>query len=95
MEIRIWQTTITLKLEGGKKSKKTLLLIVIGVVSVLLLGGGGTLVYFMLSAEPDAEVAEGGAGRVDAIYTKIRTLEGKPMFVVSLQSVDGAPRRVS
>lgn len=77
--------------EGGKKSKKTLLLIIIGVVVVLLLGGGGALTYFMLSADPDAEVVEEAPSRVEAIYTKIRTLEGKPMFVVSLKAVDGSP----
>jgi flagellar FliL protein len=73
---------------GGKGSKKKLI-IIIAAVLVLLLGGGGAAAFFLLSG--GEEVAEEAAEpvRQAAIYTKVRTLEGKPMFVVTLQSDDG------
>ncbi len=72
--------------EGSKKSRKGL---IIGVLlAVVLLGGGGAAAFFLLGGEPSAEETV-DAGPADAIYTKIRTLEGKPMFVVTLQSDDG------
>jgi len=72
---------------SGNGSRKKLIIIIAAVV-VLLLGGGGAAAFFLLSGgEETAEVAE--PARKEAIYTKVRTLEGRPMFVVTLQSDDG------
>ncbi len=80
--------------EGGKKSSK-LKLIIIGVVALLLVGGGGAAATFFLlggDAQESAEEAEPAAPvRAEAIYTKVRTMGGKPMFVVTLQSKDKRP----
>lgn len=81
--------------EAPKKSK--LKLIIILVVTLLVLGGGGAAAYFFLFATPPEGEGEAGATesavvetvRQPAIYTKVRTLEGKPMFVVTLQAEDG------
>ncbi len=77
--------------EGKKKSK--LVLIIALVVGVLLVGGGGAAVaFFMLSGdEPVAEEVPAKPEKAEAIYTKVRTKEGKPMFVVTLQSLDERP----
>ncbi|MBP0048520.1 flagellar basal body-associated FliL family protein [Marinobacterium sp. AK62] len=75
--------------EGGKGSKKKLI-IFIALGAVLLLGGGGAAAYFFLMSG-DEEAAEQGSVepvKREAIYTKIRTLEGKPSFVATLQSND-------
>lgn len=75
--------------EGGKGSK-TKLIIILALAAVLLLGGGAGVAYFLLA--PDAADAPEMAAepiRRDAIYTKVRTLEGKPSFVATLQSDDG------
>ncbi len=75
--------------ESGKKSKKKLIiLIALGVI--LLLGGGGGAAYFLLMTGDEEATAEVNAApvRMEAIYTKIRTLEGKPSFVATLQSAD-------
>ncbi len=75
--------------ESGKKSKKKLIiLIALGVI--LLLGGGGGAAYFLLMTGDEAAPAETNAApvRMEAVYTKIRTLEGKPSFVATLQSAD-------
>lgn len=80
--------------EGGKKKSKLKLIIII-VVALLVLGGGGAAAYFLLLApdtteEGEAESAEPVATapveRQEAIYTKVRSLEGRPMFVVPLRS---------
>ncbi|MGB0663617.1 MAG: flagellar basal body-associated FliL family protein [Pontibacterium sp.] len=80
--------------EGGKKKSK-LKLIIIAVVALLVLGGGGAAAYFMFlapdeSAEGEEEVAEAVEAapveRQEAVYTKIRSKEGRPMFVVPLRS---------
>ncbi|MFW1677679.1 flagellar basal body-associated FliL family protein [Pontibacter sp. JAM-7] len=78
--------------EGKKKSK--LLLIIALIVGILLVGGGGAAVaFFLLGSEPEtAENMEPAKPeKADAIYTKVRTKEGKPMFVVTLQSQDQRP----
>lgn len=77
--------------EGGKKSSK-MKLIIIGVLALLLVGGGGAAAtFFLLSGDDQAATEEAAPAepvRADAIYTKVRTMEGKPMFVVTLQSQD-------
>lgn len=73
------------------KGSRGKLIIIILAAAVLLLGGGGAA-FFLLSGDESAEGAEAQtteAVRHEAIYTKIRTLEGKPSFVVTLQSSDG------
>ncbi len=75
--------------EGGKGSKK--LIIILALAAVVLLGGGAGVTYFLLSSsDGGAEAAQAAAEPVslEAIYTKVRTLEGKPSFVVTLQSAD-------
>lgn len=71
-----------------QKSRKWLL---IGLVCLVLLTGGGTAAYFLLAGgsdkAPAAEQAE--PKQAQALYTKIRTRQGKPMFVVTLVSSDG------
>jgi len=77
--------------EGGKKSSK-MKLIIIGVLALLLVGGGGAAAtFFLLSGDDQAATEEAAPAepvRAEAIYTKVRTMEGKPMFVVTLQSQD-------
>lgn len=78
--------------EGKKKSK--LMLIILIVVGVLVVGGAGAgAAFFFLSGDSDAEEAKEEMAaepvRLPAIYTKIRTKEGRPMFVSTLISNDG------
>lgn len=71
------------------KGSKAKLIIILGVAAVLLLGGGAAASYFLLADNASPEVAaEAKPVNQDAIYTKVRTLEGKPSFVVTLQSAD-------
>lgn len=76
--------------EGKKPSK--LKFIIIAVVALLLVGGGGAAaaLFFLGGDSSSEQVAAEPAKteRAEAIYTKVRTLEGKPMFVVTLQSDD-------
>ncbi|MGH1462124.1 MAG: flagellar basal body-associated FliL family protein [Neptuniibacter sp.] len=79
--------------EGGKKSSK-MKLVIIAVLALLLVGGGGAAAtFFLLGGDDQAseEVAPAEPVRAEAIYTKVRTMEGKPMFVVTLQSQDKRP----
>ncbi len=77
------------EVEGGKGSKKKLI-IILALAAVVLLGGGAAATYFLLAPGSEAETTQATAApvRLDAIYTKVRTLEGKPSFVVTLQSTD-------
>lgn len=81
--------------EDGKKSSKLKLIIIAVLVLVLVGGGGAAAALFFLggddnsAAEETAEPAK--PERAEAIYTKVRTLEGKPNFVVTLQSNDERP----
>lgn len=77
--------------DGGGSSKKARLLMVAVVLVALLAGGGGVAAIFMFAGGGEAQVGEAPAPAVKAraIYTKIRTLEGQPMFVVTLASEDG------
>ncbi|WP_409523799.1 flagellar basal body-associated FliL family protein [Nitrincola sp. MINF-07-Sa-05] len=68
------------------KSKKKLFIILGGVLLLVILAGGGAAAYFFLLA--DKEPAE--PVRQEAIYTKVRTLEGRPSFVASLQAEGGS-----
>ncbi|GAA0787766.1 flagellar basal body-associated FliL family protein [Marinobacterium sediminicola] len=80
----------TESVEGGKGSKKKLI-IILALAAVLLLGGGAGAAYFLLSGDEAAEQTSQAVAepvRHEAIYTKVRTLEGKPSFVVTLQSAD-------
>ncbi|WP_299180416.1 flagellar basal body-associated FliL family protein [uncultured Neptuniibacter sp.] len=83
--------------EGGKKSSK-LKLIIIAVLALVVVGGGGAaaaLFFLGGSDEPAAEeAAPAEPVRADAIYTKVRTMGGKPMFVVTLQSQDKRPHYI-
>ncbi|PSL12368.1 flagellar FliL protein [Marinobacterium halophilum] len=75
--------------DGGKGSKKKLIIMLV-LGAVLLLGGGAAGTFFLLSSDEVAVEAAAAAPQVqqEAIYTKVRTLEGKPSFVVTLQSAD-------
>ncbi len=82
---------------GAKKKSKLKLIIILSLALLLLAGGGGAAYFFLLgdSGEQQAEEAKPAetkeAVRARALYTKVRTMEGKPMFVVSLRSDDGRP----
>lgn len=81
--------------EGAEKKSSKLKWIIIGVVALILVGGGGAAATFFLlsgdSAPAEEEAAPAEPVRAEAIYTKVRTMEGKPMFVVTLQSHDKRP----
>ncbi|SEG58268.1 flagellar basal body-associated FliL family protein [Marinobacterium lutimaris] len=74
--------------QGAKGSKKKLF-IIIALVALLVIGGGGAAAFFLLGGDSQEAAAPVEPVRKEAIYTKIRTLEGKPMFVVTLQAEDG------
>jgi flagellar FliL protein len=79
--------------DGGASSRKARLMMVAVVLVALLAGGGGVAAFFMFAGGGEAQVGEAPApavkAKAKAIYTKIRTLEGQPMFVVTLASADG------
>ncbi|EPJ45994.1 MAG: flagellar basal body-associated protein FliL [Osedax symbiont Rs1] len=71
--------------EAPKKSNKMLVIIIAAVV--VLLGGGGAGYFFLMgSGSAEEEVVE--EVRLPAVYTKIRTKSGRPMFVATLLSDD-------
>jgi flagellar FliL protein len=76
---------------GSASSKKARLMMVAVVLVALLAGGGGVAAIFMFAGGGEAQVGDAPAPAVKAkaIYTKIRTLEGQPMFIVTLGSEDG------
>lgn len=73
--------------EGGKSKKKLIIFIALGVIIVAILSAGA--VYFLLGSESDDPETVTEPVRKEALYTKVRTLEGKPSFVATLQSTDG------
>lgn len=77
--------------EGGdttpKSGKKKLIIIIVAVLLVLMIGGAAA--FFLLSGGDDEANNPSVAVRQEAIYIKIRTLEGRPMFVASLENPDG------
>jgi len=73
--------------EGGKSKKKLIIFIVVGALLVAALGAGAA--FFLLGGQSDETVAPAEPVRKEAIYSKVRTLEGKPSFVATLQSSDG------
>lgn len=81
--------------EGGEKKSSKLKLIIIAVLALVVVGGGGAaaaLFFLGGDSEPSAEeAAPAEPVRAEAIYTKVRTMNGKPMFVVTLQSSDNRP----
>jgi len=81
--------------EGGEKKSSKLKLIIIAVLALVVVGGGGAaaaLFFLGGDSEPAAEeAAPAEPVRAEAIYTKVRTMGGKPMFVVTLQSSDNRP----
>lgn len=85
------ETTEAVAEEGGEKKsgKLKLILIIVGALLVLLLGAGGA--WFFLSGDDGAseEIAAEPAKPAQALYTKVRTLEGNPAFTVSVSSNDG------
>ncbi|TCK07073.1 flagellar basal body-associated FliL family protein [Marinobacterium mangrovicola] len=74
--------------DQGKKGSKKKLFIIIALVALLLIGGGGAAAFFLLGGDSEQAAEPAEPVRKEAIYTKVRTLEGKPMFVVTLQSAD-------
>lgn len=73
--------------ESAPKSGKKKLIIIIAAAILVLAVGGGAAFFFLMggdeSAEPAAPVQQ------EALYIKIRTLEGRPMFVASLENPGG------
>lgn len=78
---------------AGKSAKSVRLMMAAAVLVALLVGGGGVAAFFMFTggtdAQTSAEAPAPPAIKAKALYTKIRTLEGRPMFVVTLASDDG------
>ncbi|MBT3144360.1 flagellar basal body-associated FliL family protein [Neptunomonas phycophila] len=72
--------------EGGKSKKKLIIFIIIGVLLGAAAAGGAA--FFLLGGKEEV-VVEVESIKKEAIYSKIRTLEGKPSFVATLQSADG------
>ncbi|GGO84995.1 flagellar basal body-associated protein FliL [Marinobacterium nitratireducens] len=72
--------------DGKARSRKWL---VIGAVLTLLLVGGGGAAAFFLLGKDNAGAEQAAPELAEAIYTKIRSHEGRPMFVVTLESEDG------
>ena len=79
--------------EGEKQKPSKLKLIIIVVLALVVVGGGGAAGAWVFLSGDDAqeEVAPAETVKAEAIYTKIRTMNGKPMFVVTLQSDDNRP----
>ncbi|WP_415886917.1 flagellar basal body-associated FliL family protein [Neptuniibacter sp. QD29_5] len=80
--------------ESGEKKSSKLKLIIIAVLALVVVGGGGAaaaLFFLGGDEEPAEEAASAEPVRAEAIYTKVRTMGGKPMFVVTLQSNDNRP----
>ena len=74
--------------EGGKSKKKLIILSAVGALLVGALGAGAA--FFLLGgAEDEAAAVPAEPVKKEAIYTKIRTLEGKPSVVATLKSDDG------
>ncbi|QEW05465.1 flagellar basal body-associated FliL family protein [Nitrincola iocasae] len=70
-----------------KSGKKKLIIILAASLLLVLLVGGAA--FFLLSGgEDETEVAAENVP-TEAIYIKLRTLEGRPMFVASLENPDG------
>ena len=70
--------------EAPPKSKKMLIIIIAAVV--VLLGGGAAGYFFLMAGDGEEEIVE--EVRLPAVYTKIRTKSGRPMFVSTLLSDD-------
>lgn len=79
--------------EGGEKKSSKLKFIIIAVLALVIVGGGGAAaaLFFLGGSDESVEPVAAEPVRAEAIYTKVRTLEGKPMFVVTLQSDDKRP----
>lgn len=73
--------------EAPKKGKKKLIIIAVAVLLVLIAGGAGAF-FFLMGGEEEVEETAAPVQQ-EAIYIKIRTLEGRPMFVASLENPDG------
>ncbi|WP_299205381.1 flagellar basal body-associated FliL family protein [uncultured Amphritea sp.] len=76
---------------GAKKSGKLKLILIIVAGVVLAAGIGGGVAMFLMGGS-DTEVAADSAAPAkpaQALYTKIRTLEGSPYFTVVVPSNDG------
>lgn len=70
--------------EAPPKSKKMLIIIIAAVVVLL---GGGVAGFFLLMGESEEEAVVEEV-RLPAVYTKIRTKNGRPMFVSTVLSDD-------
>lgn len=70
------------------KSGKKKLIIILAVAILLVLVAGGAA-FFLLSGSEEKAGSSAQSVQREAIYIKIRTLEGRPMFVASLENPDG------
>ncbi|MDO6564678.1 flagellar basal body-associated FliL family protein [Amphritea sp. 1_MG-2023] len=77
--------------EGGKKGLSKLKLILIAVAGVLLAAiiGGGVAMFLLGGSSDDQAESVSTDKPAQALYTKIRTLEGSPYFTVVVPSRDG------
>ncbi|WP_420554875.1 flagellar basal body-associated FliL family protein [Neptuniibacter marinus] len=75
--------------ESDPKKSSKLKLIIIVVLALIIGGGGATAAFLFIGGDDSAEeTAPAEPVKAEAIYTKVRTMGGKPMFVVTLQSDD-------
>lgn len=72
-----------------KGGKKKLIIIIAAAVLVLLAGGGAAFFFLMGGDDASDPSAPAAVAQKEAIYVKIRTLEGRPMFVASLENPNG------
>jgi flagellar FliL protein len=75
--------------EEKKSGKLKLVLIITVVILVLVLGAVGAFLFLGDDKESAEQMPAEPARPAQALYTKIRTLEGSPSFTVSIQSNDG------
>lgn len=72
-----------------KSGKKKLIIILAASLLLVLMVGGGAAFFLLSGSEEDVDSTAAQNVQPEAIYIKIRTLEGRPMFVASLENQDG------
>lgn len=73
--------------EVPKSGKKKLVIILAAAVLLVSIAGGAA--FFLFSGSKDESRSAAQNIQREAIYIKLRTLEGRPMFVASLESQGG------
>jgi len=71
----------------GKGSNKKLIIILAAVVLLLVVGGAAF--FLLMGGDKSSEASAKPVTPSEAIYVKVRTLEGRPMFVAGMQNAAG------